>query len=302
MSVPASAAGWHALPAARAQAIARVPFRIAAGGQALLAGSVARQHLNALARWPEALRIADDGSSVTLTAAAAERDACLAALNQRLREDGLIRAWRDETYPVQALDGSGMLLARFERAASRFWGTLTFGAHANGYVAGAEGGPQRIWLARRSYTKPTDPGLLDNLIGAGVPFGQSPGDALLREAWEEAGLRPPQLQGLRPGHVLRLQRDIPEGFQLEDLSVYDLALPPGLQPVNQDGEVAEWHCLPVAEALALAATEAITVDAGLVTLDFALRHALLPAEVHGPLAAALTPLRVGSSVLPVQSI
>ncbi|WP_395700547.1 DUF4743 domain-containing protein [Aquabacterium sp.] len=298
---PHPPARWHALPAARAQAVARVPFRIAEGGRAALAGSVARQHLAALARWPEALRIDDDGGAVTLTVAAAERDACFGQLNQRLREAGLIRAWRDETYPVHALDGSGALLARFERAASRFWGTLTFGAHADGYIADAAGRPQRLWLARRSFSKPTDPGLLDNLVGAGVPFGQGPGDALLREAWEEAGLQPPQLRGLRAGHVLRLQRDIPEGLQLEDLSVYDLPLPPDLQPVNQDGEVAEWHCLPVAEALALAATDAMTVDAGLVTLDFALRRALLPAEMHGPLAAALTPLRVGSSVLPVQS-
>ena len=60
----------------------------------------------------------------------------------------------------------------------------------------------------------TDPGLLDNLIGGGVPHGQTPAETLLREGWEEAGLLPHQMSGLRAGHVLRVARDIPEGFQL----------------------------------------------------------------------------------------
>lgn len=49
------------------------------------------------------------------------------------------------------------------------------------------------------------------------------------------------------------ERDLPEGHQLEDLHAYDLALPAGLQPTNQDGEVQAFQCLPVADALALAA-------------------------------------------------
>ncbi len=49
-------------------------------------------------------------------------------------------------------------------------------------------------------------------------------------------------------------------------------------PHNQDGEVAGFRCLPLDEALALAAGDQMTVDAALVTLDFALRHALLPAR------------------------
>ena len=50
---------------------------------------------------------------------------------------GLIRAWRDE--PFALFDpADGARLATMERAAARFWGTLTLGAHANGYVADAQ--------------------------------------------------------------------------------------------------------------------------------------------------------------------
>ena len=79
-------------------------------------------------------------------------------------------------------------LALIERAAARFWGTLTFGAHANGYVADAQGRPTHLWIARRSTHKATDPGKLDNLVGGGVPHGQTPFETLVREGFEEAGL------------------------------------------------------------------------------------------------------------------
>jgi 8-oxo-dGTP pyrophosphatase MutT (NUDIX family) len=296
--------GWFALDVLRTPGtVRRLPFRVLHQGRALEAGSVASAHLEALARWPEALHLADgvDGS-VTLTLPAAERDAWFADANRVLQALGLIRAWRDEPYPVLAWR-EGLMLGRIERAASRFWGTLTFGAHCNGYRADANGRPHSLWIARRAFDKPTDPGLLDNLIGGGVPVDQTPGEALLREAWEEAGLRPESLRPLAAGRVLQLARDIPEGWQHEWLSVYDLALPDGLTPRNQDGEVAELVCLPTAEALALAASDAMTVDAGLVCLDFALRHRLLPPERHGMLAAALAPLLRGPAELPpVQSI
>ena len=84
----------------------------------------------------------------------------------------------------------------------------------------------------------------------GVPHGQTPAEAVLREGWEEAGLRPWQMRALRPGRVARVARDIPEGFQLEELSIFDLALPPDLVPCNQDGEVHSLTLMSVADALA----------------------------------------------------
>jgi 8-oxo-dGTP pyrophosphatase MutT (NUDIX family) len=287
---------WSAIGAARACRVPRVPFLIedrdpdSGLEQALQAGSVAVAHLEALARWPEALRVED--GRVTLRLPRADRDPFFAQANAALREAGLIVAWRDETFPVLSL-GAKRLLATFERAAARFWGTTTFGAHCNGYVADAQGRPTRLWVARRSFSKATDPGLLDNLVGGGVPHGQTPMQALLREGWEEAGLRPEQMRALRPGRVVLLERDIAEGFQREEVSVFDLALPEHVVPCNQDGEVAETMLLPVDEALASAAGDEMTVDAALVVLDFALRHRLFDDVLHGRLAAASARLWLG---------
>ena len=131
-----------------------------------------------------------------------------------------------------------------------------------------------------------------------MPFGQTPAQTVVREGWEEAGLRPAQMAGLQAGRVVALARDIPEGFQLEWLSVFDLALPPDLVPQNQDGEVHSLMCLDVAQALAHAAAGEMTVDAALATLDFALRHRLLPAAAHDAMAAAIDPLLQGWATLP----
>lgn len=258
----------HALAVATAGGAARVPFRV----DGVVVGSVHPQHLPRLAQEPALLDVAPAG--VAWRGRGADSTAQFDALHRRLRDEGLIRAWRDEPYAVVD-PATQRVLAQIERAASRFWGTLTFGAHATGYVAGADGRPAALWIAQRSFSKATDPGLFDNLVGGGVPHGQSPDEALVREAFEEAGLQPPQLAGLRRGSVLELRRDIPEGFQHEWLHSYDLALPPGLEPQNQDGEVAGFRLLPLADALALARSDGMTVDAALVTLDFLQRHGLL---------------------------
>lgn len=267
--------GWPAIAAARrGDRAARVPVRLA--GHAV--GSVARAHLAAL---PAAL-VGDGRVELPAEAAALDR------LNRALHAQGLVQGWRDEAFPVLE-PGSGRELLRMERAAARFWGTLTLGAHANGYVAGADGRPVALWIAQRAFSKATDPGRHDNLVGGGVPAGQSPWQTLQREGFEEAGLDAACMAGARPGRVLAVDRAVPEGWQHEHLHVFDLALPPGLEPRNQDGEVHAFDLLPLPQAIALARGGTMTVDASLATLDFLLRHRLLGPE-QAALEAALAPL------------
>jgi 8-oxo-dGTP pyrophosphatase MutT (NUDIX family) len=284
---------WPALAAARAHDPAtRVPFVVEHDGSMVEAGSVARPHARELRRWPHWLQVSDE--RVALVAPVAARADALAEMNHALRADGLIVAWRDELFPLFDVNGRALGLC-MERAATRFWGTLTLGAHCNGYVADAQGRPTQIWIARRAATKATDPNRLDNLIGGGVPAGQSPRDTAIREGWEEAGLLPEQMHGLQRGRVLHLLRDIPEGLQREWIHVYDLALPAGVMPCNQDGEVAELALHDVTGALALAASDEMTVDAALVTLDFALRRSLFDSAAHAALSAAAVGLFAGDA-------
>ncbi len=197
---------WPALALAReCNGPPRVPFLL--GDSALVLGSVAVPDLDALREWPDAFAIDVDASTggasaVRLLLAPDMRDARLAAIHERLHAQGRIRGWRGEPYPLR--DARGGEHGTIERASSRFWGTLTWGAHCNGYVADAAGRPTHLWIARRADTKPTDPGRLDNLIGGGVPRGQSAREAVVREGWEESGLEAAQMAGLVEGSVIEL--------------------------------------------------------------------------------------------------
>lgn len=256
---------WHALAEARKQLRPRRDFIV--DGERV--GSIDEMHLLALRPWSRWVEVR--AQAVVLTAEPPERDAVFSEINARLHELGLIRAWRNEPFALWS-PTSGRAMAVFERASARFWGTLTLGAHCNGWVAGPDGQPEAMWIARRSHTKATDPGKLDNLVGGGVPWGQTPWDTLVREGFEEAGLSPAQMARATPGRVIELDRDVPEGRQFERLHVFDLQLQSGERPRNQDGEVAELHLWPLRDVCARAATDEMTVDAALVTLDFLLRR------------------------------
>ena len=64
------------------------------------------------------------------------------------------------------------------------------------------------------------------------------------------------------------------------------------------GGGAGFDGLPLAEALALAAAEAMTVDAALVTLDCALRRGLLAGAQRREVGAGWRERRIGAAVQP----
>lgn len=253
-------------------------------------GSVARTLLPVLATCAPWLKVSEHAVQMDDRLYSVEqRSLALARTNAVLRQHGLVPGWRDETYGV-SVSADEPPLARIERAAARVWGTLTFAAHLNGYVRAPDGTITHLWIARRAWTKPTDPGKLDNLVAGGVAYGQTPFRALVRECWEESGLPEATARRATPGRIVHLLRDVPEGVQNEQVYVYDLELPRGLAPHNVDGEVAEHRLLPLAEVVALLGTEEMTTDAALVTLDFLLRRRLLPAALHDAWDAAARPL------------
>ena len=188
-------------------------------------------------------------------------------------DEGLITGWRDESYAV-VTDFDAQPLFHIERAAARFFGTTTYAAHANGYCG--SGAACEMWLARRSATKPIDPGMLDNLVGGGMSAGVPPLQTVVREAHEEAGIPESLASNAVAGGTIRLLREVPEGVQSEIIFVFDLELPREFQPHNEDGEVAEFRRVPVSEVVEMLRGDAdITLDASLVTMRFLERREYL---------------------------
>ncbi|HTS22111.1 MAG TPA: DUF4743 domain-containing protein [Casimicrobiaceae bacterium] len=219
---------------------------------------------------PDVFRRAERGVElVPALATDAARTAAVAEIARALSAEGALTAWRDERYAVAA-DATRAPLLELERAAARYFGIHTFASHANGVVASGDG--WRMWLARRSPTKAIDPGLLDNLVGGGIPARAGPRETLVKEAFEEAGIPAGLARDARGAGTLDVCRDQPEGLQWETMHVYDLWLPSGFAPQNQDGEAVEHRLCAPQELVSILEGDDITADASLVAVDFLLRH------------------------------
>jgi hypothetical protein len=254
------------------RAAAHLPFCIA--GERL--GWIGLDDVPLLGLWPEWFDCSD--ARIALSPALDTPESRTAALDQVVRtlaEGGRITGWRDETYAIRAAFDAAPA-ALIERAAARFFGTLTFGVHLNGIVADEQA--PHLWLGKRSLSKPIDPGKYDNLVGGGIGWGYGVFPTLVKECWEESGVPPELAARAQAGRSLYLLQEVAEGVQAEQLFVYDLELPHDFKPANQDGEVSEHRLVSVGEAQRLIMAEALTVDAGLVTLDWLLRSGRLKAD------------------------
>ena len=255
------------IAARRFDRVLHLPFVI--GGERV--GWIRASDVPLLTRWPDVFDI--DAQRVLLSPqfdTVNLRSAALGSVIGALAAEGYIPGWRNETYAIRnAFDAPP--LAYIERAASRFFGTMTYAVHLNGVVEYVDRAPQ-LWIARRSETKATDPGMLDNVVAGGIGWGFSLAETIVKECWEEAGIPEEIAARAVAGRTAHVLQSLPEGTQAEQIFIYDLALPEDFAPRNQDGEVGE-HRLARIEDVAQAIEEgAMTVDASLATLDCMLRR------------------------------
>ena len=191
--------------------------------------------------------------------------ASLTELANRLRQGGFIPGWRNEEFSW--IDQNGHAYFRLERAAFRALGLRSTASHINGYTK--EG---NLWLGRRSESKRTDPGLLDNLAAGGISADETPWVCAVRELWEEAGVPAQLANHITPAGKVHMRRPIiGGGFHDELLFIYDLLLTSNFIPTNHDGEVSSFIEISLPEAAARILADEFTTDAAFVTADFILR-------------------------------
>jgi 8-oxo-dGTP pyrophosphatase MutT (NUDIX family) len=186
-----------------------------------------------------------------------EPDAVLAEVAGWLRDQGLAARWRDERLAVT--DAQGTVQGAIERAAVRPLGITTHAVHLVGRRADGA-----VWVQQRALDKATDPGLWDTLVGGLMAFGETVRTTLERETWEEAGLRSAQLRELARSACITVRRPVAEGYMVEHIEVFDALVPDGLAPVNQDGEVARFDCMPPGVLMERLRAGAFTLEAGLI--------------------------------------
>ncbi|MCO5612737.1 hypothetical protein L7F22_067006 [Adiantum nelumboides] len=168
--------------------------------------------------------------------------------------------------------------------------------HRNGFSVDKMG-RKYLWVARRSMTKQTFPGMLDHVVAGGQPVGLSCRKMLSKNAMKKLAF-PWKLQRVsavsyEDVDFVRLKRDV--------LFCYDLELPRisnhiikvwimrslqnGLKTAIfalmlafiVDGEVDSLNLLPISEVeKMLRESEAYKPNCALVVIDFLIRHGIIP--------------------------
>ncbi|EGX94097.1 thiamin pyrophosphokinase-related protein [Cordyceps militaris CM01] len=253
--------------------------------------------------WPPAFAIAHAAATVTLAAPtaalanAALQDAVDAALacgrfptlNGLHSEPFRIPGVRNAAYPDQPS------LLRVERFAAALFGINTRGAHLTAYVRDSTtGAVAGVWVARRSASLYTYPGMLDSAVAGGVKADDDPLDCMLAESEEEARLLPAIVAPrLRPAGVVTLANRNPRTALVhgEILYVYDLDLSPpaagddaaalGLVPLpGDDGEVDEFMLMDWQEVVRRMRAGEFKPNVCAVMIDFFIRHGLVTPETE----------------------
>lgn len=194
----------------------------------------------------------------------------------------VLKGWRNEMYPVYAPDGS--VLLEMERCASPLFGIVTYGIHLSAYVEDEEG--LKMWIARRSRTKQTYPGMLDNSVAGGMTSGETPFNCAVREAMEEASI-PEEISNAHAravGCVTYVYvRDARAGgetglLQPEVEYVYDLKLDKTFELKPCDTEVEDFRLWTIPELKDALQKGEFKPNCAMVLVDFFVRHGIITAE------------------------
>ena len=169
-------------------------------------------------------------------------------VNEQLREEGLIEGWRDEDFPAIVKFGEN---PRFivERSAVTFWGLRAHGIHVNVYRQCRDGGIE-IFIAKRSASKQTFPGKLDNCVAGGQPFNITLMENVVKECNEEASIESATASLAKPAGCISYMRENSSGLRPRVMHMFDLEVPSDFFPIPRDGEVESFTPLSPQELLA----------------------------------------------------
>ncbi|CAG8839599.1 30543_t:CDS:2 [Gigaspora margarita] len=186
-----------------------------------------------------------------------------------------LEGWRDELYPVYG--PSNDIAFVIERSATPLFGVLTFGVHLSAYIRTPEG-KLKMWIAKRSKTKPKWPGYLDNTVAGGIPYMLSTSETVVKEAMEEASLPAEIAEKAVPVGAITCFIVTKNGLQPEAEYVYDLELPIDVIPKPLDGEVECFYLWDIDEVKNHILANEFKPNCALVIIDFMIRHSIIKPE------------------------
>ena len=255
-----------------------VPFSV----EGKIYGYVSPDFAKVCANYPDAFAYENDALMLSSGLDTPEkRSDTVQAINRGLRDDGVIKGWREEMLPVVESFSSDPIFL-IERAAYSYFGMKGYGVHVNGYVRDDKGEVAQLWVAKRAKDKSTWPGMLDHVVAGGQPYGISPTDNVIKECGEEANI-PEEIArtALSAGAVSYSSLDELGNLKRDALFCYDLELARDFTPTPVDGEVESFKSYSIPEIINIlveGGPGGYKPNCSLVVIDFLIRHGLIAPE------------------------
>lgn len=206
------------------------------------------------------------------------------ASDWRRTDASLNSGWRNELYTIYYPRLVPYML--LERAFSCLLGVVTYGVHINGYIP-AEKTQEKVikmWIPRRSPTKATFPGMLDNTIAGGLGYPYGVWENVVKECYEEGGLEEDFVKkNIKAAGAVSymIQPYGPEGHAQPEIEyIYDLTfeLETDNIPHPVDGEAENFELMTIDDVRQRMLQGEFKPNCALVICDFLIRHGILTPE------------------------
>lgn len=202
-----------------------------------------------------------------------------ATLKQNFDEGRVIRKWRNENMPVY--DRHGQHILDMDVCGIDLFGIVSYGVHLTAYVC-TQGG-YKYWVPRRSYTKSTFPGMLDNFVAGNLQSGESLLEGMIREVVEETDLPEDFARAnIRScGTVTYQMSEANDGrpsCQHHCQFVFEIEMPAELVPRGNDGEVESFTLMSLSEVQQALSGDEFTPNRTLTYIAHFIRHGIVNHE------------------------
>ena len=199
-------------------------------------------------------------------------------LSTNYTKKNVVKKWFDDNLAIKTSGGDHVL--DMDRGGVDLFGVITHGVHLTAFVKTDTG--LKYWVPRRSYTKSTFPGLLDNFAAGSLSSGEKPWEAMLREATEETTILPEYTSAnMKSCGTLTFQlvttNDGRPGCQHQTQYVYEMELPQDVIPGPNDGEVENFELMTLEEVQAALGRGKFTPNRTLTYVAHFIRHGIVNA-------------------------
>jgi isopentenyldiphosphate isomerase len=181
--------------------------------------------------------------------------------------------------PVYSVSGEHVL--DMDLVGVDLFGVVTYGVHLTAYVMTPEG--RKYWVPRRSRTKFSYPGRLDNAVAGNIRTGERALDRIVERAASEASI-PKEFTraNIRACGTVSYQMSTTNfgqpGCQHHVQYVYEMELPQHLVPVPNRGETDAFNLMSLDEVRRALARGEFKPNTGMTWLAYFVRHGIVDSE------------------------